>query len=106
MKISKKELQRRINISKSLIGRSLSEDHEKKVSESMRKRWENPKLREKMSMNHKGKKLSNEHKNKISNGGIQKSYPTAVGGHITNLALLGSVAVAGTININLSYWVE
>lgn len=40
------------------------------------------------------------------NGGIQKSYPKAVGGHITNLALLGSIAAAGTVSVNLSYWVE
>lgn len=39
-------------------------------------------------------------------GGIQKPYPIAVGGHITNLALLGSVAAVGTVNVNLSYWVE
>lgn len=39
-------------------------------------------------------------------GGIEKPYPTAVGGHITNLALLGSIAAVGTVNVNLSYWIE
>ena len=61
-------------ISKSLLGKSLSEETKKKISEAHKGKSYSTETREKMSIAHKGKTLSEEHRQKISEGGKGRVY--------------------------------
>lgn len=64
---SEVSLERHKNISASLTGRKLSEEHVKKMSEVQTSKWLDPGYREQMSKAHLGKTLSPEQKEKIGN---------------------------------------
>jgi hypothetical protein len=54
-------------------GVKLPESHIKNIAKSVKKRWEDPEYKEKMSLLHKGKKKSEEHKKKIGEANRGKS---------------------------------